>query len=78
MILLSSGCDGYIERVSILINLLLNSIAGLITVNKLLLKIPKNELVSSHHNQCVLEENDISHLMTNITLIERVTEINIE
>ena len=54
----SSGCDGDVERVSILINLELNKIADWLAVNKLSLNVQKNKLMIFHFHQRILTEND--------------------
>ena len=72
----SSGCDGDVERVSILINLELNKIADWLAVNKLSLNVQKTKLMIFHYRQRILTENDIPRLMINNAIIERVTEFN--
>ena len=72
----SSGCDGDVERVSILINLELNKIADWLAVNKLSLNVQKTKLMIFHYRQRILTENDIPCLMINNAIIERVTEFN--
>ena len=72
----SSGCDGDVERVSILINLELNKIADWLAVNKLSLNVQKTKLMIFHYLQRILTENDIPRLMINNAIIERVTEFN--
>ena len=72
----SSGCDGDVECVSILINLELNKIADWLAVNKLSLNVQKNKLMIFHYRQRILTENDIPRLMINKAIIERVTEFN--
>ena len=47
----SSGCDGDVERFSILINLELNKIADWLAVNKLSLNVQKNKLMIFHYRQ---------------------------
>ena len=54
----SSGCDGDVERVSILINLELNKIADWLAVNKLSLNVQKTKLMIFHYHQRILMEND--------------------
>ena len=72
----SSGCDGDVERVSILINLELNKIADWLAVNKLSLNVQKTKLMIFHYRQRILTENDIPRLMINNAIIEWVTEFN--
>ena len=76
MCLFSSGCDGDVERVSILINLELNKIADWLAVNKLSLNVQKTKLMIFHYRQRILTENDIPRLMINNAIIELVTEFN--
>ena len=73
----SSGCDGDIERVSILISLELNKIAGWLAVNKLSLNVQKIKRMIFHYRQRILRENNIPRLMINNAIIERVTEFNL-
>ena len=72
----SSGCDGDVERVSILINLELNKIADWLAVNKLSLNVQKTKLMIFHYRQRISTENGIPRLMINNAIIERVTEFN--
>ena len=72
----SSGCDGDVERVSILINLEFNKIADWLAVNKLSLNVQKTKLMIFHYRQRILTENDIPRFMINNAIIERVTEFN--
>ena len=72
----SSGCDGDVERVSILINLEWNKIANWLAMNKLSLNVQKTKLMIFHYRQRILTENDIPRLMINNAIIERVTGFN--
>ena len=72
----SNGCDDRdIELVIILINLELNQIAGWLVVNKLWLDVQTTSTYSITAKR-FFTENDISRLLINNTIFERITEFD--